>query len=535
MIKRTYRERPEPGGASTKPQKVESTMTIPKPVMLVVLDGFGLAPEGPGNAVALAHTPTFDRLWRECPHTALQASGRAVGLPEGQMGNSEVGHLNLGAGRVVMQSLTYIQSLIEDGTFFQNEVSNSAYDLPDGAALHLMGLVSRGGVHSDLEHLFALLELAKRKGAAPVYVHAFTDGRDTPPQSGLNFVRELQYKIDELEHDIRIASVTGRYYAMDRDNRWERTQRAYEAVVCGQAEYRAENAIEAVEQAYARGETDEFIQPTLVLHGGQATEVHDNDSVVFFNFRADRARQLTYALLGGESWDKFGRCRVLHKLTYASLMEYDKALNAPFALALPELSNPLAEVLSRAGRTQYHTAETEKYPHVTYFFDAKIEVPFEGEARALIPSPKVATYDLQPEMSAPELTEKTVKRIEEHDDDFILINYANPDMVGHTGVLEAAIKACETVDEGLGKIVEAAQRKGGAVLILADHGNAEVMIAEDGGPHTAHTTNPVPFILVGAGDVTLRSGGVLGDVAPTILELMKLEKPEEMTGRSLLE
>jgi 2,3-bisphosphoglycerate-independent phosphoglycerate mutase len=510
-------------------------MTTFNPIMLVVLDGFGLAPDGPGNAVSLARTPHFDRLWHHYPHTQLQASGKAVGLPEGQIGNSEVGHLNLGAGRVVRQSLTYIQSLIDDGTFFHNAVLNRACDLPAGAALHLMGLVSRGGVHSDLEHLFALLELAKRRGAAPVYVHAFTDGRDTPPQSGLDYVRELQHKIDALGHDIHIASVTGRYYAMDRDNRWERTQRAYEAIVCGRAEYRAESAIQAVEEAYARGETDEFIQPTLVLGRGAPTQIHDNDAVVFFNFRADRARQLTYALLGDERWDNFGRCRVLHNLTYASLMEYDKELRAPFAFELPELKNPLAAVLSRAGKTQYHTAETEKYPHVTYFFDAKIEVPFEGEARHLVPSPKVATYDLKPEMSAPELTEATVKRLQEHDDDFILINYANPDMVGHTGVLAAAIKACEAVDEGLGRIVDAVQQKGGVAIVLADHGNAEVMIAPDGGPHTAHTTNPVPFILVGAGDVTLRSSGVLGDVAPTILELMGLAKPAEMTGRSLLE
>jgi len=505
--------------------------------MLVVLDGFGLAPEGPGNAVRKARTPNFDRYWQGYPHTELQASGLAVGLPEGQMGNSEVGHMNLGAGRVVMQSLTYIQSLIEDGTFFQNEVSNSAYDLPEGQALHLMGLVSRGGVHSDMTHLFALLELAKRRGTAPVFVHAFTDGRDTPPDSGLEYVRELQYKIDELEHDIHIASVSGRYFAMDRDKRWERTKRAYDAVVCGQAAFTATSAIEAVGAAYARGETDEFIQPTVIVDeaGNPLAQIQNNDSVIFFNFRADRARQLTYALLGDESWREFERCRVLHKLTYASLMQYDKQLSAPYALELPELSNCLAEVLSRAGKTQYHTAETEKYPHVTYFFDAKIEVPFEGEERKLVPSPKVPTYDLQPEMSAPELTEATLERIRERDDDFILINYANPDMVGHTGVLGAAIKACEAADEGLGKITEAVLRKGGAVIVLADHGNAEVMIDENGGPHTAHTTNPVPFILLGAGKVGLREGGVLGDVAPTILELMGLEKPLEMTGKSLLQ
>ena len=516
---------------------VKSEVIKPRPVMLLILDGFGLAPEGPGNAVALARTPNFDRLWQTCPHTELQASGRAVGLPDGQMGNSEVGHLNLGAGRVVEQSLSYIQTRIDDGTFFKNPVLNTVYDAAatSGGALHLMGLVSDGGVHSDLRHLVALLELAARKGTAPVYVHVFTDGRDTPPQSGLGFVTELQGEIDTLNHDasehnIRIATVSGRYYAMDRDNRWERVQLAYDAVVCAEAEFGAGSAAEAVENAYARGETDEFIRPTTVAGGA---EIRDGDAVCFFNFRADRARQLTYALLGDATWRHFVRCRV-PKVYYASLMEYDVQLNAPYALAVPELKNSLAEVLSAAGKTQYHTAETEKYPHVTYFFDAKIEVPFAGEARQMVASPKVATYDLQPEMSAPELTELTLKRLREHDDDFVLINYANPDMVGHTGVLEAAIKACETVDVGLGRLAEAVQAKGGALIALADHGNAEVMLAPDGGPHTAHTTNPVPCVVIGAGDVTLRSGGVLGDVAPTILGLLGVAPPPEMTRSSLI-
>lgn len=505
---------------------------MPNPVMLMILDGFGLAPAGPGNAVALAHTPNFDRLWATSAHTELSASGRAVGLPEGQMGNSEVGHLNLGAGRVVPQSLSYIQNQIDDGTLFENPVLNAVYDAAakSGGALHLLGLVSDGGVHSDLRHLFALLELARRKGSTPVYVHVFTDGRDTAPRSGLGFVRALQTEIDRLGHEIRIASVSGRYYAMDRDNRWERVQRAYEAVVCARSEVTSSSAVEAVENAYARGETDEFIAPTLVAGGA---EIGDGDGVLFFNFRADRARQLTYALLGDSSWGHFVRCRV-PRVHYASLMEYDSKLNAPYALALPELRHCLAEVLSSAGKTQYHTAETEKYPHVTYFFDAKIEVPFPGEARQLVASPQVATYDLQPEMSAPELTELTLKRLREHDDDFILINFANPDMVGHTGVLTAAIKACETVDVSLGLLHEAVAQKGGVLIVIADHGNAETMIAEDGGPHTAHTTNPVPCIVTGAGDVVLRSGGVLGDVAPTILELLGVAAPPEMTGRSLL-
>ena len=503
-------------------------------VMLVILDGFGLAPEGEGNAVARADTPNFDRYWRECPHTELEASGEAVGLPQGQMGNSEVGHMNLGAGRVVMQSLTYIQKLIDSGEFFENEVLNEAYDAGD--ALHLMGLVSDGGVHSDMGHLFGLLELAKRKGTAPVYVHVFTDGRDTAPDSGQGFVAQLQEKINELEHDIEIATVSGRYFAMDRDNRWDRIKKAYDAITCGEAEFTVESAADAVRNAYDRDETDEFIKPTVITKDGEpVARLGGGDAVVFFNFRADRARQMTYALLGDESWDDFERCKVVD-IHYASLMEYDQELGVPFALALPEITLPLAEVLSNAGKTQYHTAETEKYPHVTYFFDARVETPFEGETRDIIDSPDVATYDLQPEMSAPKLTEDTVKRIQEFDDDFILINFANPDMVGHTGDIDAAIEACEASDEGLGKIVDAFTEKGGAVIVIADHGNAEKMLTDDSSPHTAHTTNPVPCVLIGSEkEVALRSGGVLGDVAPTVLTLMGLDKPEEMTGESLLE
>lgn len=500
------------------------------PLMLVVLDGFGLAPPGPGNAVHLAHTPTFDTLWETCPHTQLEASGRAVGLPAGQMGNSEVGHMNLGAGRVVMQSLTFIQSQIENGEFYENPVLIQAYR--SGKAVHLMGLVSRGGVHSDLEHVFALLELARRVESGPVFVHVFTDGRDTPPDSAKTFVRELEERIASIQHDIRIATVCGRYYAMDRDRRWDRVKRAYDAVVCAQGEHSAESASEAVAAAYARGETDEFILPTAI---GSPPGIQDGDAVIFFNFRADRARQLSYALLH-EDFADFERCRVVKNLQYCSLMEYDAHLGKPFALTLPELHLCLAEVLSKAGKKQYHTAETEKYPHVTYFFNAAQEQPFPGEERHLVASPKVATYDLQPEMSEPELARDTLARIESGQDDFILINFANPDMVGHTGVLEAAIKACEAADTGLGILVEAIRKRHGITLILADHGNAEVMIAEDGGPHTAHTTNPVPFIVVdGPAGIQLRSGGALGDVAPTILDLLGVEQPDVMTGRTLVE
>jgi 2,3-bisphosphoglycerate-independent phosphoglycerate mutase len=511
------------------------------PVMLVILDGFGLTTPGPGNAVELANTPNFDKYWAEYPHTQLEASGLAVGLPKGQMGNSEVGHMNIGAGRVVMQSLTYIQRIIDLGTFSENPVLIKSYGEAKGHALHLMGLVSRGGVHSDLPHLFALLELAKEKNVSPVYVHVFTDGRDTAPDSGLGYVQELENKIAELKHDIKIATVTGRYYAMDRDKRWERVKQAYDAVVCGQAELTAPSATEAIRAAYLRGETDEFIKATVITENNHAiTTIHDSDTVVFFNFRADRARQLTYALLGDNNWKEFERCKTVN-IHYASLMEYDAELHQPFAFALPELTRPLAQVISEAGMKQYHTAETEKYPHVTYFFNAAIEEPFKGEDRAMTPSPKeVPTYDLKPQMSEPELTEATLKRIKEHDDNFLLLNFANPDMVGHTGVLRAAIQACEAADDGLGKLVDAVRAKGGTVMVIADHGNAEVMIDENGKPHTQHTTNPVPCIIIGdktlgsEQPVKLRDGGVLGDVAPTLLELLGLPQPKEMTGKSLI-
>ena len=505
-----------------------------KPVMLVILDGFGLAPPGPGNAVHLANTPCFDRIWRECPHTQLQASGRAVGLPDGQMGNSEVGHLNLGAGRVVMQSLTYITSLIESGEFYTNpELTGLCQAVKEnGKTLHLAGLVSRGGVHSDLNHVFALCELARRQGVEKVRVHAFTDGRDTPPDSALEFVGELEDYLHRLGGDFRIATVTGRYYAMDRDKRWERVVRAYDNVVCGRPEFRSESAREAVQAAYARHETDEFILPTAV---GESEAIADGDGVFFFNFRADRARQLSHALLD-ENWEGFDRACQPKEIHFGSLMQVDAKLNQPFAFELPSMDKCLADVLSAAGKKQFHTAETEKYPHVTYFFNATLEQPFQGEERAMVASPKVATYDLQPEMSAPGLADETLQRIRSGKDDFILINFANPDMVGHTGVLQAAILACEASDRGLQMLLDEVEAQGGMAIVLADHGNAEVMIDEKGDPHTAHTTNPVPCVLVGGPQgVTLRDGGKLGDVAPTLLQLMKLDVPAEMTGQSLLQ
>jgi len=506
-----------------------------RPVMLVVMDGFGLAPPGPGNAVSLARTPNFDRYWSTWPHTQLQASGRAVGLPAGQMGNSEVGHLNLGAGRVVMQSLTFLDSQIEEGSFFENPAFLDCCQKvkESGGTLHLAGLVSRGGVHSELGHVLALVELARRQGIKRLRIHAFTDGRDTSPDSGLGYVGELEDYLSRVGGDYRIASVIGRYYAMDRDKRWDRVEKAYRAIVAGQAEHQADSAREAVQQAYSRGETDEFILPTVV---GAGESLRSGDGWIFFNFRADRARQLSHALLRGPEWKEFQRPALVDKLHYVSLMPYDATLGQPYAYALPPLNLCLAEVISKAGKRQYHTAETEKYPHVTYFFNATIEQPFPGEERHMVASPKVATYDLQPEMSAPELTRDTLARLRTKVDDFVLINFANPDMVGHTGIIPAAIQACEAADQGLGVLVEEVLGQGGSVIVLADHGNAEVMIDESGAPHTAHTTNPVPCILIGGPKgVQLRDGGVLGDVAPTVLNLMGLDAPPEMTGKSLLE
>ncbi|MGB0389067.1 MAG: 2,3-bisphosphoglycerate-independent phosphoglycerate mutase [Ardenticatenaceae bacterium] len=529
-----------------------------KPIALIILDGFGLAPPGPGNAVYLANTPVFDGLWERYPHTQLEASGPAVGLPEGQMGNSEVGHLNLGAGRVVMQKQTYIQSLIDDGRFFENDVLRHAcHAFEQGKALHLMGLVSDGGVHSDLRHFYALLDLTQQFDNPQVYIHAFTDGRDVGPTTGKGFLAQLDARTRQMK-GVKIATVSGRYYAMDRDKRWPRIKLAYDALVSGQAEFTAQSGAEAVQAAYQRGETDEFIKPTVLLsknegegegEGSPSTSspstgsgsgtahpvatIQDGDAIFFFNFRADRARQLTYALLNAE-FDGFQRSRVLKQLNYASMMKYSDDIHAPFAFQLPKIKSGLAEVLSKAGKTQYHSAETEKYPHVTFFFNATREEPFPGESRTLTPSPKVATYDLQPQMSAPELTAAAVERIQNHNDDFILINFANPDMVGHTGIIPAAVAACQASDKGLGQLLNALRQKGARAIIVADHGNCEVMIDHKGGPHTAHTTNPVPCILVDDHyPGTLRHNGKLGDIAPTILQLMHIPPPE-MTGESLL-
>lgn len=508
-----------------------------KPVALIILDGFGLAEPSPGNAVALADTHNFDRYAAAAPFTSLQASGLAVGLPEGQIGNSEVGHLNIGAGRVVLQSLTWIDEQIRSGNFFSNSVLRQVMAASaTGGTLHLLGLVSHGGVHSSLAHLLALLELAEREGVKRVAVHVFTDGRDTAPDSGLPAVLELQAACSELNTDAFIASVSGRYYAMDRDQRWERTREAFDAVVCGAAAFSAGSGANAVQDAYKRGESDEFIRPTVIsgADGLALAPVRDGDAVIFFNFRADRARQLSRALLA-PAFSGFERC-AQPQVSFCSLMELDPGLGQPYAFRLPELRLPLAEVLSNAGLRQFHAAETEKYAHVTYFFNALVEAPFPGEERLLIPSPQVATYDLQPEMSAPELTSSVLTRLQTGLDDFILVNFANPDMVGHTGSLRAAVQAVEASDRGLGQLVDAVVAQGGCALVIADHGNAEQMLEADGvSPHTAHTTNPVPCILVGApAGIGLREGGRLADVAPTVLELLGVAQPAEMSGRSLL-
>lgn len=510
-------------------------MTAPL-VTLIILDGFGLAPAGPGNAVHLAATPVFDAAWANHPHTTLSASGLDVGLPAGQMGNSEVGHVNLGAGRVVAQSLTFIDEQIRTGAYFQNIVLQQSATA--GATWHLVGLVSDGGVHSSLAHLLALIDFAEQHHVSRVRIHVITDGRDTAPDSGLGFVQQLNDRIAKSSSDVRVASVVGRYYAMDRDQRWERTKLAYDAIVHGTAEHTAATPEAAITEAYARGETDEFILPTLIPEAsGEFSHVRDGDSVFFFNFRADRMRQLAHAVVEPATWMAFER-GALPTVHAASLMEYQKGLALPYALSTPELIAPLAQVISDAGYAQFHAAETEKYAHVTYFFNAHEETPFPGEERLLVPSPQVATYDLQPAMSAPELAAQVAARIQDGTDRFVLINFANPDMVGHTGDIAAAIAACEATDSGLGEVLAATTARGGVALIVADHGNAEQMLAPDGSPHTAHTTNPVPFVLY-SDDPTwqqrsLRDGGRLADVAPTVLEILGLAQPAAMTGESVL-
>jgi len=507
------------------------------PLVLVILDGWGLTEREEGNAIARAKTPNMDRLLENYPSTILVSSGEDVGLPEGQMGNSEVGHLNLGAGRVVFQELTRISRSIKDGSFYNNDVLLGAVEhvKEKGTALHLMGLLSDGGVHSHINHLYALLELARDQGLKKVFVHAFLDGRDVPPDNAMEYITALEDRMQKMETGV-VATVMGRYYAMDRDRRWDRTEKAYRAMVSGKG-IEVKSAAEAVTEGYSRGETDEFIKPSVVVNedGKPVAKISDGDAIIFYNFRPDRARQITRALVD-EKFDGFERPKDRPGVHFVCMTQYDKAIKAPVAYKPQVLVNTLGEVLSYHNLKQLRLAETEKYAHVTFFFNGGVEHPNPGEERILIPSPKVATYDLQPEMSAYEVTEAFQKQLEEEKYHVIIMNYANPDMVGHTGVLKAAVKAVEVVDDCVGKVVESTLNKGGTVIITADHGNAETMQDESGEPHTAHTTDPVPFILVGpdSGSVKLRPGR-LEDVAPTILQLLGIPQPEEMTGRSLIE
>lgn len=508
-----------------------------KPTVLMILDGYGLNDKKEGNAVAQGKTPVMDKLMAECPFVKGNASGMAVGLPEGQMGNSEVGHLNMGAGRIVYQELTRITKEIEDGVFFENEALLKAIEncKKNNSDLHLFGLLSDGGVHSHNTHMYALLELAKRNGIENVYLHAFLDGRDTPPSSGKGFVEAAMNKMEEIGVG-QVATVMGRYYVMDRDNRWDRVQKAYEALVLGTGET-AECGLCAVQQSYDKGETDEFVLPTVIVKDGKpVATVKENDSVIFYNFRPDRAREITRAFCD-DKFEGFERAKGFFPLTFIAFTEYDVTIpNKTVAFHKVEITNTFGEFLAKNGLKQLRTAETEKYAHVTFFFNGGVEEPNEGEDRLLVNSPKVATYDLQPEMSAYKVCEGLVDAIQSDQYDVIIVNFANPDMVGHTGVQEAAIKAIEAVDECVGRVVDAIRNVDGQMFICADHGNAEQLIDyETKQPFTAHTINPVPFILVNYDDsYTLREGGCLADIAPTLIEMMGMKQPEEMTGQSLL-
>jgi 2,3-bisphosphoglycerate-independent phosphoglycerate mutase len=505
-----------------------------KPVMLMILDGYGLSEHVEGNAVLAARKPNLDKIFREYPNTVLDASGMSVGLPEGQMGNSEVGHLNIGAGRVVYQSLTKITKSILDGDFFENKALNKAIDnaLNNNSALHLLGLLSPGGVHSHTDHIKGLLKLCKQRGLSRVYLHAFLDGRDVPPSSAREYIKDIEGYMKESGVGT-IATISGRYYAMDRDNRWERVKLAYDALVLGKGE-KAQSALEALDNSYSKDVTDEFVLPTVIaVDGKTAGTISSGDSVIFFNFRPDRARELTRAL-NDKVFTGFEREKL--DLTFVTMTEYDITLeNVDVAFGPESSSNTLGEYLSSLGKTQLRIAETEKYAHVTFFFNGGVEAPNKNEERVLIPSPKVATYDMKPEMSAYEVCEEVLKRIDSDKYDFIVINFANPDMVGHTGVFEAAKKAVEAVDECVGKIVDKILVKDGVVCITADHGNAEMMTdIKTGKTMTAHTLDPVPFIYVSREPKPLRDKGILADIAPTLLQIMGVEVPEEMTGKSLI-
>ncbi len=508
-----------------------------KPVVLIVLDGWGINAKKEANAIATARAPIYNSLISDYPHTELQASGEAVGLPDGQMGNSEVGHLNLGAGRVVYQDSTRISKAIREGEFFKNPALLAAMERvkQDNTTLHLMGLLSDGGVHSRLDHIFAMFDMVKAQGITNIFFHAFLDGRDTPPSSAIEYITKLENHLAKTGVG-RIASVSGRYYAMDRDKRWERVQKAYETLVMGEG-IRKYSAVEAVQQSYEHGRTDEFMLPTVILDrktNKRLATIKEGDAVIFCNFRSDRAREITRALTDRD-FQGFKRPSTPQLSAFVCLTTYDETLDLPVAFGPVRLTNILGEVLSAVGIRQLRIAETEKYAHVTFFFNGGEEPPFPLEDRVLVPSPRdVATYDKKPEMSAREITDKLVEHILSRQYGFVLANYANPDMVGHTGIIEAAVRAVEALDECLGKVLRAAQEAGARVLITADHGNLEMMAdPTTGQPHTAHTTNPVPFILVGE-KIRLRSRGLLADVAPTVLKLMDIDQPVEMTGESLI-
>lgn len=506
-----------------------------KPMMLMILDGFGINENKKANAIELANTPNIDKLMKTWPTTQIHTSGLDVGLPEGQMGNSEVGHTNIGAGRIVYQDLTRITKSIEEGDFFSIKELTEAIEncKKHNSKLHIMGLLSDGGVHSHIRHLAALLELAKRKDFENVYVHCFLDGRDTPPASGESYIMKLQEKMKEKGVG-KIASISGRFYAMDRDKRWERVSKAYDALVNGEGE-KATSAITAIESSYQQEILDEFVVPTVICNSNNEplATIQNHDSVIFFNFRPDRAREITRSLVDPE----FNGFKVKPlNLYYVCFTQYDETIpNVHIAFRPESLKNTFGEYISHKGLKQLRIAETEKYAHVTFFFNGGEEKQYPGEDRILVPSPKVETYDMQPEMSAVEVTNKVVEAIQSDKYDCIILNYANPDMVGHTGNLEAAIKAIETIDDCVAKVVNAVEEKGGIIIMTADHGNAEQMIDyKTGEPHTAHTTNPVPLVLIGVEGVKLKEGK-LADLAPTMLELMELEKPEEMTGKSLID
>lgn len=510
-------------------------MGRPKPVALIILDGYALRETTEGNAIAQANTNNFDRLWETYPHTTLQASGLAVGLPEGQMGNSEVGHLNIGAGRVVYQDLTRVNKSIDEGTFFENEVMIQAMEhtKKNGTALHLYGLLSDGGVHSHIGHLFALLELAKKLQVPTVFVHAFLDGRDVAPTSAKRYIEQLLEKMEQIGVG-QLATIQGRYYSMDRDKRWDRVEKAYRAMVYGEGP-RYNDPVEAIVTSYEKSIYDEFVEPTVIVDDNAEPVglIQSGDAIIFYNFRPDRAIQISQVFTND---DFRGFNRGEHHPTdlyYVTLTHFSETVDGFVAYKPANLDNTLGEVLTQNGLTQLRIAETEKYPHVTFFFSGGREKPFDGETRVLIDSPKVATYDLQPEMSAYEVTEELLKEIDKDAHDAIILNFANPDMVGHSGKLEPTIKAVEVVDECLGKIVKKIHEKGGVALITADHGNADQVVDLEGNPHTAHTTNPVPFIVTKEG-VQLRTDGILADISPTILHLLDVQKPQEMTGTTLI-